>query len=145
MHRTFFRYLPFALLAAGLAGCRTTDPADPMQGLIPSPVSPISDVPIPAGFRMANDSQTYLAPNQLRIAHHHYKGGDDFLSVARFYREQLPLKGWTLLSQQQNGGIVILAFSKPTEDLTVTVSEGTLDTHVYVKLDPSNRNPAPPR
>ena len=147
MPRAFLRFSPVLLLA--IAGCSDTT-TDPSQGLIAAPVSPVIDIPVPAGFHMAGDSQTFIAPNQqLRMAHIHMKGNDDYLSVARFFREQLPLKGWTLLSQTQNGQTVIQSYSKPAEDLTITVTEGILNTHAYIKLDPANRStpatPTPPQ
>lgn len=141
MPRTLLRLVPLVLLAA-LAGCDSGNAADPTVGLIAAPVSPVLDIPIPAGFHLESDSQTYNA-GPIRMAHHHYKGGDDYLSVTRFFREQLPLKGWTLLSQRQDGETVVLSFTKPTEDLSVTVKQGVLNTHAYIKLDPSNRNAAP--
>lgn len=128
-----------SLLALALPACQTGS-GNANTPLIASSSSPIADVPIPAGFAMRGGSQSYVTPNgQLRFVNHHYKGSEDMLPVVRFYRDQLPNNGWNLVSQQQAGDAVVLNFTKGSEDLIVTVKEGTLHTHVNVRLHPAAR------
>jgi hypothetical protein len=132
------------LLAAAMPACSsgghasaTTQPA-----LIPSITSPIADVPIPAGFVMAGGKSTsQVVPSSgLRFVDHEYKGGDDVLPVVRFYRDQLPTRGWTLIDQNQLHHEVTLRFTKNNEDAIITVWPGTFDTHIRVRIDPAGRN-----
>lgn len=138
---TLFVLLTAALLLAGCSLFNTTDPNAP---LIADAHSPIVDVPVPAGFTMTTDSTSKVIPgNAIRFVDHHYKGGDPMLAVVRFYKEQLPTHDWKLIDQTQpSGSEVVLHFTKGSEDCTVSVDRGTLDTHIHIRIDPLGRNNA---
>jgi hypothetical protein len=125
-----------------LAGCNHFNKSDPDAPLVADSHSPITDVPIPAGFTMTGDSTSKVVPgDQIRFVDHHYKGNDDQLPVINFYREQMPGQGWTWIDQNQPPGKdVTLHFTKKNEDCFITVSKGTFDTHIRIKIDPVGRN-----
>ena len=135
--------LPTLLLgftaAALLPACSHATPgAGAQPALIPSISSPIADVPVPAGFTMSGASTSQIDPGRnLRFVDHRYNGDDDVLPVVRFYRDQLPTKGWTLVDQNQLHHEVTLRFTKNAEDCTVTVWPGTLDTHIRIRINPA--------
>src|SRR5437016_14474832 len=122
--------------AAGLGGCglfnSNTGP------LIADTRSPISDVPVPAGFTMTDDSSSkVITGSSLRVVDHGYKGSDDLLPVVTFYKEQMPKKDWTFVDQTQvSGKELTLHFTKRSEDCHITVRERMLGTLIRVKIDP---------
>ena len=132
-----------ALTAGGLGGCSWF--SSNTATLIADSRSPIADVPVPTGFKMTSDSISRVVPaSGLRIVDHQYKGNDAYLPVVRFYRDQMPDKGWTLVEQTQaSGNEIALHYTKGNEDCVVTVSSGTFDTRVRVKIDPKTGPAAP--
>ena len=122
------------LFALAIAGCNGSHADRP---LIPDSRSPIADVPVPAGFTLTGDSQSKTDDvNRTRWVDHRYKGGDDVLPVANFYRDEIPKNGWSLLDQSQpTGKEVTLHFQKNKEDLTITVTKHTFDTQIHIHLE----------
>lgn len=131
----FLRLAP-VLMAVALGGCglfnNSTGP------LIVDAKSPISDVPVPAGFTMGDESSSkVISGSSLRLVDHRYKGGDDLLPVVTFYKEQMPGKEWVFVDQNQpNGREITLHYTKRNEDCHVTVTKRLLDTVIRIKIDP---------
>jgi hypothetical protein len=123
--------------AVALGGC--TSDKNPGTPLIPAVNAPISDVPLPAGFTIdMSKSISHVVPgNSFRSVNHEYKGSDAAIPVVRFYKDQMPPKGWTLIDQNEVKGKYTLRFSKNKEDCAVSVWEGTFDTHINVTIGPS--------
>lgn len=131
--------------SAAVTGCSHSHAAAGTQpALITSPNSPIADVPIPAGFSMVTSQSIsqVVQSSGLRFVDHQYTGGDDVLPVVRFYRDELPSRGWTLVDQDQLKHEITLHFTKNSENLAVSVWSGTLDTHIRIKIDPAGRDAA---
>ncbi|HVT82020.1 MAG TPA: hypothetical protein VHM90_15350 [Phycisphaerae bacterium] len=131
--RLVLKVLP-AILALSLAACahRNTGP------LIADAKSPISDVPVPAGFTMADNSTSKVVPgSSLRVVDHHYKGTDELVAVVTFYREELPKTQWTLVDQTQvSAKEITLHFTKRNEECSVTVTRKTFETEIRIRIDP---------
>jgi hypothetical protein len=128
--------------AGGLGGCSHSS-ADSQEALIPAVASPVADVPIPAGFSMRGDSTSKVESSGLRFVDHKYVGSDDVLPVVRFYKDQMPAKGWTFVDQNQLvHNEISLHFSKNSEECMITVTPGTFRTLVRVQIDPTGRNAA---
>src|SRR4051794_24757129 len=86
------------LLVAMLGGCGLFNDSRDGAALIVDAKSPISDVPVPAGFSMEDESSSkVITGSSLRIVDHRYKGGDDLMPVVAFYKTQLPLKEWAFV------------------------------------------------
>ncbi len=134
-HSTFKLTLVLSLAALAIGGCnKSTGP------LISAPVSPIADIPVPAGFAMdaSKSNSTVVPATSFRTAYHYYKGSDDVLPVVNFYRTQMPTKGWTLVDQNQMKNEVTLRFSKSKEAAAITIRKALIKTHIIVKLGPSD-------
>jgi hypothetical protein len=112
--------------------------------LVAAADSPVADAPVPAGFWMTSESRSSVTPGtQLRFVDHYYKGSEALLPVVAFYREQMPKNGWTLLNQQQQmGGDWLLTFTKGSEDLMISLSEGTFHLTIHMRLEPAARGAA---
>lgn len=139
------RKIALALLTAALlTGCgeRETN-EDTMRPLLADVNSPIADVPIPAGFTMSKDEKESFSDvygnSSLRFVKHHYTGSDNYLMVAKFYREQMPQKKWTLVQQSQEGESLTLTFLKNNEDCIINIRPTSFKTHVRVRILPSAR------
>lgn len=100
------------LMAAGMAsGCRSTDPK-------PLPVHRqvfVTDVPMPKGFKLDDDRSTDMTSGRNRSVWHEYKGRANLISIRNFFRDQMPLSRWTLLSDQNAKGDYTLIFEKDGE------------------------------
>jgi len=128
------------LLITTLAGCswfgnKSTAP------LIADARSPVSDVPVPAGFSMKENSSSQVVPGDLRrTVDHHYKGNDDILPVVSFYKDELPKHGWTWVDQTQlTGKEIVLHFNKKNEDCLVNVRKATFNTEIRLRLGPAGK------
>jgi len=136
-----------AFAGATLTGCNLFGPPkDKNAPLIPAANAPIADVPLPAGFTMVtSDSTSKVIPgNKIRFVDHHYKGEDDVLPVVKFYREQMPERGWNLVDQNQaKGNEVSLHYTKNSEDCYVTINpSGFGFTYIRIRIDPMGRDAA---
>lgn len=141
------RTLALAFLALGFAivaftGCDTfTNRSATQPALIASATSPIADVPVPAGFTMVDSESTskVVAATGLRFVDHRYRGPDGYLAVVRFYREELPNRGWKFIDQNQVKEEITLRFSKNNEEVVVTTWDGVRHGHIRIKIDPAAR------
>lgn len=93
-------------------------------GMVAKTPSPIPDVPMPVGFvAVAGRSSSFVTPAGVRMVTHTYQGLAEVDEAVRFYRRQLPLHGWTAVSEKMTGGVATLVCEKGPERLTVEVSE----------------------
>lgn len=149
--------LVLCVAAAGLlsAGCNQTQTIDatggaprqasPAAGLVAQARSPIPDVPVPIGFSLDEGKSRNFAAAGARYVDHVYKGGSDRFSVARFYKEQMPVCRWALVTDMFVQGSLILDFEKETERCRVTIQEHGLfnGSKVTVQLWTSGRIESP--
>lgn len=131
------------LTAALLAGCGSSETDDGSRPLLADINSPIADVPIPAGFTMDKSEKESFSDvygnSSLRFVKHHYTGGDSYLVVAKFYRDQMPQRKWALVQQNQEGESLTLTFVKNNEDCIINIKPSSFKTHVRVRILPSAR------
>jgi hypothetical protein len=104
--------LTTGLIAACVtAGCRSTGPK-------PLPVHSqefVTDVPMPKGFKLDDDRSTDMTSGRNRSVWHEYKGRANLVSIRNFFRDQMPLSRWTLLSDQNAKGDYTIIFEKDGE------------------------------
>jgi hypothetical protein len=138
--RSVFQVLPLCV-ALAVAGCATKNNGP----LIPDANSPISDVPVPAGFTLGeNSTAKTVTAKSLRIVDHHYEGSDDFYDVIAFYKAQMPKNNWTSVgSSEPTGKEFTLHFTKGSEDCFVTVAKKTFNTEIRIRIDPLSTTTAP--
>ncbi len=128
------------------AGCNNTVTIDsssdaPRQmnaapDLVAQSRPPIPDVPLPVGFELDQAKSRNFAAAGQRYIDHVYKGGSDKYAVARFYKRQMPVSRWTLVTDMFTQGDITLDFEKPPERCRITVFDGSLlhPTKVKVQL-----------
>ena len=60
--------------------------------------------------------------------------------AVKFYKDQMPEKGWKFVDQTQvSGKEIALHYTKNNEDCMVTVTQHTLETVIHVRIDPVGR------
>jgi hypothetical protein len=120
-------------LSAVLAGCggssesvgaSTDGPSavGPIPELVAMRRPPIEDLPVPIGYYLEDGSRDFAAAGA-RYIDHVFKGRADKFAVGRFYKRQMPISRWTLVTSMFVEGDIILDFEKDTERCRVTVSD----------------------
>ncbi|MGA2266519.1 MAG: hypothetical protein ABSH10_08850 [Phycisphaerae bacterium] len=133
-----------ALAVAAAAGCNRqteNEPSSSSNGP-PSPPElaamtrpPIPDLPVPVGFDLDQKYSRNLAAAGIRWVDHLYKGSPDKFAVARFYRRQMPINRWTLVTEMFSTGSLKLDFEKQNERCHITVSDGSLFNPTYIRVE----------
>ena len=82
------------------------------------------DIPVPVGFRLIDRSSEDWSNGRLRFIRHHYEGSGDKYTVRRFYREQMPLVRWSLISEGNVHGRHRLDFQRAGESCMIYIEDG---------------------
>ena len=148
------------LVAAGSlvawTGCgnRNEPAADATGSGAPNPVPevvavarpPIPDLPVPMGFSLDEGKSRNFSAANARYIDHVYKGSADKFAVGRFYKRQMPVNRWYLVTDMFVQGNIMLDFEKNTGRCRVTVTDGSLfhPTVIRIALWTSGRIVSPP-
>lgn len=109
-------------------------PSSPPVELKSQPRPPIADLPLPMGFTLDESRSRNFAAAGMRWVDHLYNGGNDKFAVSRFYRRQMPINRWTLVTEMFTQGCVTLDYEKQTERCHIVVSDGNLIHPTVVKV-----------
>ncbi|MHC4717251.1 MAG: hypothetical protein ACYS5V_09795 [Planctomycetota bacterium] len=131
-------------LAACLGGCTeqtsTFESADGRNRRLDLPPElfaqarpPIPDLPLPVGFSLDERRSRNFAAAGARYVDHFYKGRADKFAVGRFYKRNMPVCRWVLVTDMFVQGDIMLDFEKQTERCRVIVAKGDLFNTVHVK------------
>ena len=113
-----------ALVASVLwsvSGCAGLHRATGASTLVAASRPLVTDIPVPEGFRLAEQSSEDWASGSIRYIRHRYTGRADKHAVRRFYREQMPLVRWTAISDANLHGRYTMRFERGTEHCTVFI------------------------
>jgi len=132
-------------LSAVLAGCggssesvgaSTDGPSavGPIPELVAMRRPPIEDLPVPIGFYLDEDKSRNFTAAGARYVDHAFKGRADKFAVGRFYKRQMPISRWTLVTDMFVQGDIVLDFEKDTERCRINVSDGGLFGSTRVKI-----------
>jgi hypothetical protein len=126
-----------ALAGFLVAGCGITQEKTPVTGsnALTPVAAKLPDIPVPYGFKLLTKNSYSFESGAIRVAVLRYKGSSQIESVVRFYKEQMPLSGWTLLNiiQYENS---LLNFERDEETCIVDVSPRLTGVLVTVSLGP---------
>jgi hypothetical protein len=106
---------------------------------------PVPDLPVPIGFDLDQGRSRNLAAAGVRWVDHVYKGSGDKFAVARFYRRQMPINRWVLVTEMFSKGDLKLDFEKQNERCHITLSDGDVfhATIIRTELWTAGRVPQP--
>lgn len=97
------------------------------KGLVAKSDSPIPDVPMPVGFKAVVSRSSSTFDGMVRTVNHTYQGRGGYGDTVEFYRGQLPLHRWQLVSRvDQPDASTSMTYTKGREQLEVYVRQGTL-------------------
>lgn len=110
--------------AAALCGCIEQRPVYGPVHLAPMSRTYERDVPVPIGFVFVERaSEDAKSGSQRLYLRHTYAGHADKVSVRNFYREQMPLARWVLVSDSHVKGEYTLSYQKGPEWCTVHIRD----------------------
>ncbi|MGC9455662.1 MAG: hypothetical protein ACP5HU_12490 [Phycisphaerae bacterium] len=106
---------------------------------------PVADLPVPVGFSLDEQRSRGFTTGGARWVDHVYKGSADKFAVARFYKRNMPINNWNLMTDMFVQGDIILTFEKEHEAARVVISDGSLfnPTQVSLQLWTKGQMPAP--
>ncbi len=144
------RWLTAVLCAAlggigcGLSGCGDGQ-AGGVKRLAPRGTPFLSGITVPAGFELEDRNSEDYQSGEQRWARHWYLGSADVQAVRTFYLDQMPLLGWSKVSDHTVKGTVSIRFEKRTESCVVEISSAGMFNRcrVQVIVMPFSRTPAP--
>ena len=110
--------------ACALGGCATGG-GTPQVRLVPDPRPVEPDIPLPLGFRLVDQaSEDHRSAGSQRLyLRHEYAGKADKHAIRTFYREQMPLARWRLLSDANVKGDFSMRFEKGSESCTIQITD----------------------
>ncbi len=104
------------------AGCESGSPNKPNTALQRG--EPFeSDIPVPAGFRLMDEASEDRSTGTYRLyLRHLYEGRAGVHAIRRFYRAQMPLAQWTLVSDGNVKGNIVMRYEKAAESCTIHIT-----------------------
>jgi hypothetical protein len=134
------RWLVAALLAAmtaSVCGCgwfekkesgeaagATGTAARPAPAHLPQVNPPISDIPVPIGFKLDESKSRNYAVAGVRFVDHVYSGSGDKFELKRFYERYMVMNRWVPSTSLFAQGRLELDFEKGGERSRITIVEG---------------------
>jgi len=106
-----------------MVGCAGPRLGAKRQRLLPSPHPVVADIPVPTGFEIVDQASEDRPGDRQRYLRHRYRGKADKGIVKTFYQEEMPLVRWTLISDSEVDGRILMRFTKGTESCSVTVED----------------------
>ncbi len=110
---------------AFLGACATGPRPETERALVASSDSYEPDIPLPCGFRLVDHSSEDWTGGSIRYLRHRYVGRADLHATRRFYREQMPLVRWKLLTDGSVDGRREMRFERNAESCTVVLKQST--------------------
>ena len=104
-----------------VAGCLTPRDGALPTGLEPSQKPYERDIPLPEGFRLADQSSEDWSNGPIRYLRHRYVGKAEPYAVRAFYREQMPLVRWIPISDRLADGRITMRFEREPEVCTIMI------------------------
>jgi len=83
---------------------------------------PIADLPVPIGFDLVEGKSRNFAAAGARYIDHMYSGRADKFAVGRFYKRQMPINRWALVTDMFVQGDMMLDFEKANERCRISIS-----------------------
>jgi hypothetical protein len=122
--------------SSGSAGVVTDGPnaVGPIPELVAMRRPPIDDLPVPIGFYLDEDKSRNTTVAGARFIDHLYKGRADKFAVGRFYKQQMPISRWTLVTERFSQGEILQDYEKDNGRCRISITEGGLFGYTKAKI-----------
>ncbi|UCD30088.1 MAG: hypothetical protein JSV03_06340 [Planctomycetota bacterium] len=139
-------WLVAGLATIGLLGGCGNGKSSGMKPLKARELPYLDDVAVPQGFKLVDKMTEDYESGGQRMARHEYRGFADTHRVRQFYKEQMPLLGWNLVSDQNVKGVITQRFENKYETCSVQIKPSGMfnRTTIRVIVNPFNRTPTEP-
>ena len=129
--------LVFIIAVSGCAsgGLRRSSGADTPRALEVATHLKFEDVPMPNGFRIIPDDSFIFDNDVTRFGILKYSGSADASTVARFYRDQMPLYNWRFINLMEFN-MRIVNFDRDDQTCTIIIEPRHLGTVLTVSVAP---------
>lgn len=118
-----------------ISGCDTlTSPSRGGGKLYVARETVIPDLPIPEGFSMDLNRSYYNSGKGTRTGLLTYTGQAETVELLSFFRDNMPVSGWTLKKESSDFGSYVLHYVKNAEAADVRIVPGRFTTDVTVSL-----------
>ena len=125
------------LLVSAFVGCATTASNTTDDGRLAVTKRPvIPDVPVPAGFRMDLNHTFFNSSAAMRTGYVTYAGQAGAPVLLEFFRDNMPISGWSLVRESTSAGSYTLHFEKNSEGCEVKVTPGRFSSDFTVSFYP---------
>jgi hypothetical protein len=131
--------LTVALAACVLSfGCQTGSRRQADERLTAAQSREIPDVPVPSGFRMDLKHSYYNIDNStaLRTGYATYTGHASLRNLIDFYKDNMPISGWALVSESGQSGSYTMRFDKADERVEVKITPDVFTCDVGISFWP---------
>lgn len=123
-----------AAVAALSVGCSGSRPGrSAALAASPRPYSP--DIPLPEGFRLADQPNGNRSNSAVAGLRHRYEGRAELQAVRDFYLKQMPLVRWTPLDETRTDAKIVMRFSRAGDRCTVTIRTEPMTWTLPVTVD----------
>jgi hypothetical protein len=94
-----------------------------------------TDLPVPGGFKFLSSRSWDYERGTLRLCAHLYEGRARSADVAEFFRSQMPVSNWRLVSEHLDRGQRVMNFSKTNETCVIRIADRGMKTSLSVTID----------
>jgi hypothetical protein len=103
-------------------------------------LTPVADVPVPAGFKFKMDQSSERKSGTFRFIRHMYEGSASVRETTEFYRTSMPRNGWLLVDETLQNGRQRLLFDKGNESCHISIYDDW-GTKVLIQILPKGSRP----
>ncbi len=103
--------------------------------LVPAARTSVPDFPVPVGFSLDESLSRSFAAGGARSVFHVYRGRANKFDVARFYRKQMAVNRWVLVTDRFLLGEVKMDFEKETERCLVVITDEKFRSSVAIQVE----------
>ena len=123
------------LLAGSCAGFRSEGQGGEPRLLETAGQLRFMDLPIPRGFKFLSSRSCDYERGFLRLCSRLYEGRASAPQVGDFFRSQMPVSNWKLVSEHFDLGERVMNFSKANETCVIRIAARGSKTRLRVSID----------
>ena len=96
------------------------------------------DIPVPAGFILYRKESFIFQNNRMRMGTMIYTGSADFMAIIEFYKKQMPINSWRLLTTVEFDKVV-MSFENDSESCIINIEKRGRKVMISIGLSPVSK------